>query len=80
MKIHYHGLWFIEHAHAIDEWFDPNSFNWFYSEYLVIFCPEHFEKWWDPNKFNWTYKKLLFDNCLKYKDIWHDRFLLESIE
>ena len=28
-------------------WFDPDKFNWKYSEYLIAYCDKHKYVWWE---------------------------------
>ena len=60
--------WYVltsNHHSQIKEWFDPNTFDWNYSKYLVMYCYKDFDFWWDPNKFDWKYWYMIQNFCNK---------------
>tara|TARA_R110002020_G_scaffold96724_7_gene231317 strand:- start:455 stop:733 length:279 start_codon:yes stop_codon:yes gene_type:complete len=92
MKIEYSDMWFEKNADRFDDWFNPDTFNWYRSSELAFFCSKHFDKWWDAEKFRCEYDfggVELISHCMAYIDIWYnsskfeksyDELLIESIK
>jgi len=53
-----------------DKWFDPEKFDWNYSDYLTEYCSSQFDKWFNPEKYNWEYSHYLALYCFDHFDKW----------
>lgn len=76
MKIRYTTTWFDNNASLIREWFDPDTFDWVYSNLLARSCSKDFDLWYDPDTFNWFYGHYLARNCSEHFTKWfnHETF------
>jgi hypothetical protein len=56
----------------IKELWNPEEFDWSWSNYLIKYCSECFKLWWDPEKFNWSWSYYLAKYCSEYIELWWD--------
>ena len=72
MAIEYTDTWFVNNVHTFDEWFDSNTFDWNWCNYLAKFHNERFNDWWDADKFNWANSVYLLVYCSEHFVTWWD--------
>ena len=72
MKVEYTYEWFEANADHFNKWFDPDAFDWEYSDWLAAYCSQHFNKWFDPDAFNWYCSQYLARYCYKHFETWWD--------
>ena len=59
-----------EFSDYLPVWWNPDRFDWGYSDYLVRYCAKYFDLWWNANKFDWIYRDLLIQYCSDYFHLW----------
>lgn len=72
MKIEYTHEWFINNVDTFAQWFDAETFDWNWCNYLAKFHSERFDCWWDADKFNWTNSAFLPVFCSHVFETWWD--------
>ena len=58
MKIKYTHKWFRKNADKLNQWFDPELFDWDYKHYLPKYCIDYIDVWYDPEYFNRSKRQL----------------------
>jgi hypothetical protein len=53
-----------------EELWNPDKFNWDWSEYLAKYYSDHFDKWWNPERFDWKWSRYLAIYCSDHFDKW----------
>ncbi len=66
----FEDLWWIDNAKYFDDWFDPDTFQWYYSLYLAEFCSDRFDDWWDPEVYCFSDVEFLFEFCSEHFEKW----------
>jgi hypothetical protein len=72
--IRYESDWFDNNCDTIKQWFNPDTFDWSWSELLAQYCFDYFEIWWDPEKYEWDgYSDYLVEFCPEHIKTWFDK-------
>jgi hypothetical protein len=69
------GIEFLspEEEDAFQEWFDPNTYDWKYSDVLCKYYAPQFHLWWNTSKFKWENSSdYLIINCYDNFEEWWD--------